>query len=125
METRYAVGIALVCGIGIGAAGLQALHAQAKPKGYTISLIEVIDEAALKEFLPKAAEANKAAGGKYLVRGGRIAEITGPPPKRVTMHEYETFEQAANSQKGPAWLAIKDLQKKAVKTQAFAVEGLQ
>jgi uncharacterized protein (DUF1330 family) len=109
----------------IGAAGLQALNAQAKPKGYTISIIEVIDEAAFKEFLPKVTEANKAAGGKYLVRGGRIAALIGTPPKRVTVHEYATFEQAANSQNGPAWQAIKDLQKKAVKSHAFAVEGLQ
>ena len=61
-----------IAGIAVGAFGLQALHAQAKPKAYVVIETEVLDEAAFKEFVPKVAEANKAAGGTFLARGGGV-----------------------------------------------------
>jgi uncharacterized protein (DUF1330 family) len=85
---------------------------------------EVLDEAAFKEFLPKVAEANKAAGASYIARGGRTAAIDGAPPQRVTIQVFDSFDQAKDYRNGPAWKAILDLQKKAAKTRSFVVEGL-
>ena len=124
MKTLYVVGISAVAGIAIGAFGLQALHAQAKPKAYVVIETEVLDEAAFKEFLPKVAEANKTAGGSFLARGGRIAAIDGDAPKRATIQVFDSFDQAKNYRNGPAWKAIIDLQKKATKTRSYVIEGL-
>jgi|SwirhirootsSR2_FD_contig_71_3443328_length_408_multi_2_in_0_out_0_1 uncharacterized protein (DUF1330 family) len=124
MKTLYVVGISAIAGVAIGAFGLQALHAQAKPKAYVVIETEVLDEAAFKEFLPKVAEANKAAGGSFIARGGRIAAIDGTPPKRATIQVFDSFDQAKDYRNGPAWKAIADLQKKATKTRAYVVEGL-
>jgi uncharacterized protein (DUF1330 family) len=124
MKTLYMVGISAIAGIAIGAFGLQALHAQAKPKAYVVIETEVLDEAAYKEFLPKVAEANKAAGGSFLARGGRVAAIDGAAPKRVTIQVFDSFDQAKDYRNGPAWKALLDLQKKAAKSRSFVVEGL-
>ena len=124
MKTFYVVGISAIAGIAVGAFGLQALNAQAKPKAYVINESEVLDEAAYKEFLPKVAEANKAVGGTYLARGGRIAAIQGDGPKRITIQVFDSFDQAKDYRNNPAWKALSELQKKAVKTRSYAVEGL-
>jgi uncharacterized protein (DUF1330 family) len=124
MKTLYVAGLAAIAGIAVGAFGLEALHAQAKPKAYVVIETEVIDEAAFKEFLPKVAEANKAAGGTFLARGGRIAAIDGTPPKRATIQVFDSFDQAKDYRNTPAWKAIIELQKKATKTRSFVVEGL-
>ena len=124
MKTLYVVGISAIAGVAIGAFGLQALHAQAKPKAYVVIETEVLDEAAFKEFLPKVAEANKAAGGSFIARGGRIAAIDGTPPKRATIQVFDSFDQAKDYRNGPAWKAITELQKKATKTRSYVVEGL-
>ena len=124
MKTLYVVGISAIAGIAVGAFGLQALQAQAKPKAYVVIETEVLDEAAFKEFLPKVAEANKAAGGTFLARGGRLAAIDGAPPKRATIQVFDSFDQAKDYRNGPAWKAILDLQKKATKTRSHVVEGL-
>jgi uncharacterized protein (DUF1330 family) len=124
MKTNYKIAIALVAGAAIGGAAIQGLHAQAKPKGYVITEVEIIDQEAFKEFAPKVAEANKTAGGQYLARGGTIVAIDGQAPKRVTVQVYDNLEKAQNSRNTEAWKAISDLQKKATKTRSYAVEGL-
>ena len=124
MKSITIAALSLLSGVGIGAATIQGLHAQAKPKAYVITEVEILDQDAFKEFLPKVAEATKAAGGQYLARGGKVAAIDGEPPKRLTLQVYDSFEQAAASRTTPGWVAIKDLQKKATKTRSFAVEGL-
>src|ERR1051325_696526 len=124
MKTLYVVGMSAIAGIAVGAFGLQALHAQAKPKAYVIIETEVLDEAAFKEFLPKVAEANKAGGGSFLARGGRIAAIDGTPPRRATIQVFDSFDQAKDYRNGPAWKAILELQKKATKVRSYVIEGL-
>ena len=124
MKMLYVVGMSAMAGMAVGAIGLQALHAQAKPKAYVVIETEVIDEAAFKEFLPKVAEANKAAGASYIARGGRTAAIDGAAPKRVTIQVFDSFDQAKDYRNGPAWKAILDLQKKSAKTRSYVVEGL-
>src|SRR5262249_40656258 len=37
MKTRYAVALSMIAGIAIGAAAIQGLHAQAKPKAYLVT----------------------------------------------------------------------------------------
>ena len=46
MKTRFTVALSLLAGVALGAAAVQGLHAQAKPKAYIISETEVLDAAA-------------------------------------------------------------------------------
>ena len=54
MNTRYSVPLAMLAGIAIGAAAVQTLHAQVKPKAYLVTESEILDQAALAEYSPKA-----------------------------------------------------------------------
>jgi uncharacterized protein (DUF1330 family) len=47
-----------------------------------------------------------------------------PPSKRATIQVFDSFDQAKVYRNTPAWKAILDLQKKAVKSRSYVVEGL-
>src|SRR5207253_7796341 len=64
----------MLASAGLGALAVQGLHAQAKPLGYIITEVEIIDQAAFNEFGPKAAAALQKSGGKYL----KAAAAFGP-----------------------------------------------
>ena len=71
MKPRYTVALSICAGLAIGAAAVQALHAQAKPPAYVIAEIDVMDPGPYdKEYVPPAAKAIADGGGKYVVRGG-------------------------------------------------------
>ena len=55
--------LAVVAGASLGAAAVQGLHAQVKPKAYIVTETEVIDAAALAAYVPQAQAAVRAAGG--------------------------------------------------------------
>ena len=124
MKTRYIVALAVVTGFGFGAIAVQGLHAQATPKAYVITEIEVINQEAQKAYLPKVSAAVKLTGGKYLVRGEKISALEGEAPKRVTVQVYDSFQKAQASRTSPAWTALKAERDKAIKAKSYVVEGL-
>jgi uncharacterized protein (DUF1330 family) len=123
MKTNYKVAIALAAGTVIGGAAIQGLHAQAKPKAYVITEVEIIDQQAFKEFAPKVAEVIKSTGGTYLARGENIVAFSGDAPKRATLVVYDSLEQAKASRTSDAWKASRVLGDKATKIRSYAVEG--
>jgi hypothetical protein len=78
MKTQYTVTLAMLAGFGLGAVAVQGLHAQTKPPVYQVVEIDPMDqEAYLKDYVPKAQAAIKAAGGKFLAAGGKTTTIEG------------------------------------------------
>ena len=124
MKANFKVAIALVAGAAIGGAAIQGLHAQAAPKAYVVTEIEVINQEALEAFLPKVAEAIKSSGGTYLARGGKIVALEGEAPKRVTIVVYDSLEKAQASRNSPAWAALSAERDKAIKAKSYVIEGL-
>jgi hypothetical protein len=57
VNTKSKIVIAAVAGAALGAAAVQGLHAQAKPKAYLITESQPLDPAAVAEYLPKVREA--------------------------------------------------------------------
>jgi hypothetical protein len=87
MKTRFIVLVSVMAGVALGAAGVQALHAQAKPPAFVVGEIDVKDPAMLdKEYVPNASKAVRDGGGKYLVAGGKSVSFYGEPPKRIRDH---------------------------------------
>ena len=123
MKTKYKIAIALVAGAAIGGAVNQGLHAQAKPVAYVITETEVLDQAALKEYLPKVTKVIEADGGKYLSRGSKITALEGPPPKRVIVQVYDSVEKAQAVRMSAAWKELAPLRAKAIKAHAYIIEG--
>jgi uncharacterized protein (DUF1330 family) len=126
MKIQYSFPLAVLAGIGIGAVAVQTLHAQAKPKAYTISELEMLDAAANTAFVPLVQAAQKAAGGRaFRTGGGKIVAMEGEAPKRVAITEWDSLEQAEAFYKSAAWKDLTPQRDKAVKTiRRYAVEAV-
>ena len=125
MNTKFKIALAIVAGTALGAAAMQGLHAQAKPKAYTISELETLDPAAQAAFVPSVQAAQKAAGGRpFRTGGGKIVSMEGAAaPKRVAITEWDSLEQAEAFYKSKAWNDLSPQREKAIKTiRRYAVE---
>lgn len=124
MKSSYAVAVALLSGIGIGAMAVQGLYAQAKPPAYAIAEIEVTNQDGYaKEYLPPSSKALLDNGAKYLARGSRTASIKGEPPKRIVLLTFENFEKAQAAFNSPAFQAAAQTGEKYAKFRIYVVEG--
>jgi uncharacterized protein (DUF1330 family) len=125
MTANFKVAIALVAGAAIGGSAIQGLHAQATPKAYVVTEIEVINQGAQDAYIPKVGEVIKSTGGAYLARGGKIVALEGgDAPKRVTIVVYDSLEKAQASRTSPAWMALSAERNKAIKAKSYVTEGL-
>ena len=128
MKTRYTVVLSVLAGAALGAAAVQGLHAQAKPKAYTVSEAETLDAAAAAAFVSAVEVAQSAGGGHSLhTRGGRVVTLDGPAaPKRVSIIEWDSLEHALAFYKSKAWNDLAPRLDKATKTtRRYAVETVK
>jgi uncharacterized protein (DUF1330 family) len=125
MKTEYTVAIAMLAGAAIGSIAVQGLHAQAKPPVYQVTEIEILDQQAyVKDYVPKAQAAIKAAGGKFLAAGGKTTAIEGEPPKsRVVIQQWDSVEQIKAYRDSAAFKDLLPLRNKLAKFRTYAVEG--
>ncbi len=126
MKTRTTVALSMLAGVAVGAAAVQALHAQAKPPAYVIAEIDVTNvEPYDRDYVPPAAKAIRDGGGKYIVRGGATAAIFGEPPKpRIAVMVFESMEKAHAAFGSAAYKEAKKVGDKYAKFRVYAVEGL-
>ena len=125
MKTRYTVVLSMIAGAALGGAAIQGLHAQAKPKAYSISETESIDAAAQAAYTPLVRAAQSAAGGRSLrTAGGKVVPLEGAAaPKRVGITEWDSLEQAEAFYKSKAWTDLAPQRDKAQKViRRYAVE---
>jgi len=65
------------------------------PAAYLIVEMNITDAEQYKQYMATAPAAVKAAGGEYLVRGGRQEVLEGDwSPHRVAMLRFPSYEQA-------------------------------
>jgi uncharacterized protein (DUF1330 family) len=94
-QREITVLLALVASVGISAATVQGLHAQTKPKAFTIAEVEILDKAALDAFAKVAIPAVQEAGGRSLnIPGGKVIARLGVAPKAVILVEWDSLEKA-------------------------------
>ena len=125
MKANFKLAIALATGAAIGGIAVQGLHAQASPKAYVVTEVEVINQEAQNAYIPKVGEVIKSSGGTYLARGGKVVALEGgEAPKRVTIVVYDSLEKAQASRNSPAWLALSAERNKAIKAKSYITEGL-
>jgi uncharacterized protein (DUF1330 family) len=124
MNTKYKIVVAVVAGAALGAAAVQGLHAQAKPKAYIVTESEVLDAAALAAYRPKVVAAIQAAGGRRLAPAtDKVVAFVGQAPKRIGITEWDTLEKAQAYRNSAALKNLAPERDKAVKTvRSFAVE---
>ena len=94
MKPHHIAVFSMLAGIGLGAAAVQGLHAQATPLAYVISEIDVTDkDAYAKEYVPLAVKALKESGQRQLAAGGRTA------PSLVSLRKRASFCQSSKASK--------------------------
>ena len=94
MNTKLKITLAVVAGAALGAAAVQGLHAQAKPKAYLVSESEILDAAAAAAYSPAVQAAQRAAGGRSFRTTGKVVANVGTAPQRVGISEWDSLEQA-------------------------------
>jgi uncharacterized protein (DUF1330 family) len=128
MNTKPKIALAVVAGAALGAAAMQGLHAQGKPKAYAVTETETIDAAAAAVYTPLVQAAQKAAGGarNFRTAGGKVVAIEGAaPPKRVAITEWDSLEQAQAFYNSKAYKDLDPQRSKAVKTiRRYVVEAV-
>src|ERR1700741_2703155 len=93
-DIRIAI-VSLVAGAALGALGVEALHAQARPPAYVVGEIDVADqERYFKEYVPPAVKAVVDGGGKYIARNGKSVSLYGEPPKALAIMRFDSLEKA-------------------------------
>jgi uncharacterized protein (DUF1330 family) len=125
MKTKYTLALAMLAGVGIGAAAVQALHAQTKPPAYAVVELEVQNpDEFKKQFLPLASKVFSEAGGKFLARPGIATAIDGTAPNRVALIAFDSLDKAVATFGSAAYKDARKTGDKYAKFRIFAVEGL-
>jgi uncharacterized protein (DUF1330 family) len=126
MRTHSVVALTMAVGFALGAIAVEGLHAQAKPKAYTVAELETLDAATQATYVPAVLAAQRAAGGHpFNTGGGKIVAMDGAPaPKRVAITEWDSLEQAEAFYKSKAWNDLGTQREKAQKTiRRYTVES--
>jgi len=96
------------------------------PAAYLIVEMHISDPERYKQYMAEAPAAVRAAGGEYLVRGGRSETLEGDwQPHRVAVLRFPGYEQAKAFYDGESYRQVR--RKRAGATEYFnmvLVEGV-
>jgi len=108
-----------------GCASAPAHQPEAAAKGYVFVEIAVTNPEAYEGYKAAVAPMVAAAGGRYLVRGGKSEAREGTPPAgRVVILEYPSFEAAKAFLESPEYQAIIHLRTDNTVSRLMIVEGV-
>jgi len=125
MNRYFTVGLAMLAGVGLGAAAVQGLHAQGKPPVYLVTEIDVTNvDAYVKEYAPLAQASIKKAGGKLLAASLKVSQIEGTPPKRVAIQVWDSLDQMQAWRSGDDYKNARKIGNQYATFRSFAVEGM-
>lgn len=129
MNSKIKAIFAVVAGAALGAAAIEAIHAQAKPPAYVVvDISEITDPEGYKAIGQRsnaAAEAvYKELGGKNLARTEKITPLDGTPPKRFVIIGFDSVEKAQAYYKSRGQQEVTAIRIKTTKSRSFIVEGL-
>jgi uncharacterized protein (DUF1330 family) len=96
------------------------------PAAYLVVTMHITDPEQYKQYMAEAPAAVKAAGGEYIVRGGRHETLEGDwQPHRVALLKFPSYEHAKAFYDGEHYTRVRGLRKGA--TEYFnmvLVEGV-
>src|SRR5258708_32002113 len=96
MKRRTMIALSALGGVAVGAATVQAIHAQAGPPAYVVAEVDVRDPAPYeREYVPAAGKAITDGGGKYIVRGGQtVGPFWQPPQTPIVIMVFRSIDKA-------------------------------
>jgi uncharacterized protein (DUF1330 family) len=125
MNTKFKITLAAIAGAALGAAAVHGLHAQTKPKAYSVTEVEVIDTTALAQYVPTVVADVAVAGGMPVNNpGGKTVALVGEAPKRVVINEWSSLDKAQAFYNSGDWKKLAPLRDKAEKViRQYIVEN--
>jgi uncharacterized protein (DUF1330 family) len=124
MNKRLTVIAALLAGFALGVAAVEGVRAQAKPPAYTIAEAEVTDPATYQKYIEGTTIGVPAAGGRFIVRGGKTFVVNGAPPKRIAVIQWENLEKAQAFFESETYKQLIPIRDKSSNFRAFVIEGV-
>lgn len=125
MTSKLKIALATVVGAAIGAAAIHGLHAQTKPKAYTVTELETLDTKAAADVANRITKMQEGAGGRnFRTGGGKVTGMEGPPPpQRIAITEWDNLDKAQAFFTSKEWADLGPERDKALKTiRRYAVE---
>lgn len=128
MKSQYTVALSILAGIGLGAATVQALHAQAKPPAYFVVEIDKINDAVGLDVIVQrprgGADVAKELGGHYIARTYKITALDGIAPVRFIAYAFDSVEKAQAFNNTAYMKDVNAIRDKTTQARSFIVEGL-
>ena len=132
MKLNYPMIWSALAGFAVGAASLQALHAQQARTTPAYVIAEVApdpehkaDPAAAARYKDEAPKTIAAFNGRYLVVSSNAEAVEGGPLKGyLVVIAFDSLEQARGWYNSPAYEAIRPLRQNSTLTRMLIVEGL-
>lgn len=125
MKKYVGLGVAMLTGGALGAAGVSVLNAQNSPAAYYIAeVFEVTDQATFQDYAKQVPPIVAKYGGKYIARGGKTQANEGEPPARIIVTAFKSMADAQSWYASPEYSAIKPLRQKSARSRNFIVEGV-
>lgn len=132
MKTPQKLLLALLGGIGIGAAATVAIHAQqaGTPPGYVIAEVEPdptrkADPAMARRYAEEAPKSLIPFGGRYVIRGGTAQAVEGEAPRGyLVMIAFDSVARARDWYHSPAYQAIQPIRANSTRSRILLVEGI-
>ncbi len=92
---------------------------------YIIARVNVTDPEKYKNYIALSPAAIKAAGGRFLARGGEVVNLEGPPePNRVVIVEFDSVEAAKAFYASDLYTAARKEREGAAQGQFIIVDGI-
>jgi uncharacterized protein (DUF1330 family) len=127
MSLYLAITIAAMAGMSLGAAAAAGLMAQAGPKAYIVTEVDLTGnmEVFQRDYAAHVQATVEPYGGRYLARGGRVVGTEGEPPKgRIVISVFPSMEKAQAWRNSPEYKKIVGVREREAKSRQFIVEGL-
>jgi uncharacterized protein (DUF1330 family) len=125
MTSKSRIVLATLVGAAVGGAAIHGLHAQTKPKAYTVTELETLDTRTAADVANRITKMQEGAGGRnFRTGGGKVTGMEGsPPPQRVAITEWENLDKAQAFFKSKEWTDLGPERDKALKTiRRYVVE---
>jgi uncharacterized protein (DUF1330 family) len=91
---------------------------------YIIARIDITDWDRYREYTNATPAVIERFGGRFIVRGGDMVTLEGPPEtRRVVVIEFPSLNQAKEFFHSPEYLQVKTLREGAATGQFIAIEG--
>ena len=112
----------------VGVVRLAAVPSQAQSaatKAYYIAEFELTDPEGIKPYSAGVAATFKPFGGRFIVRGGKLVGLEGPPPaSRTVIIEFPSMERAEASYRFTGYTALRPYRQRSGGSRTYIIEGL-